>query len=558
MTTIGIDLGTTNSLCGHFTDDGETQLIPNVFGEYLTPSVIGLSDKGEVLVGRAASDRLVTHPNITIAAFKRSMGSDRVFELGRESFRAEELSAILLRRLVDDALEFLGEPVEGVVISVPAYFNEMQRRATRLAGELAGLRVERLVNEPTAAALAYGLHEADADSTFLVFDLGGGTFDVSVLELFDGVMEVHASAGDNFLGGEDFVREMVRTFVREHGLELEPNELGLLHAQAESAKRALNTEKSVVLRLERGGETFESPFSQARFEELAAPLLDRMRTPVERALRDASFRLDDLDEVVLVGGATRMKLVQQLVARLFGKLPLRRINPDEVVARGAAVQAALVARHEALDDVVMTDVCPFTLGVEIAREVAPNQWIGGVFSPIIERNTIIPASRVQSYSPVHDSMRSVHLTIYQGESLRVENNVRLGEIEVKLPRSKGDDPGIDVRFSYDPSGLLHVETTVRETQRTQELIITQNESSMSKRDIGKAMKRLESLKVHPRDQDENRAALNRAHRLYEEYVGSARSVIQMQIEQFEAALASQDPITIRQARKTLEEFLDHL
>lgn len=555
---IGIDLGTTNSLCALFEADNTTVLVPNVHGELLTPSVIGISDDGEILVGKTAADRLVTHPDLTVAAFKRAMGTERVFSLGKERFRPEELSALLLRNLVRDAEEQSGEPVASAVISVPAYFNDTQRKATHLAAELAGLRVDRLINEPTAAALAYGLHDSDEESTFLVFDLGGGTFDVSVLELFDGVMEVHASAGDNFLGGEDFVDLLVGHFVRETEIELSIVERSQLRASAERAKRELNSSPSATLQLVRGDEPVSLKVTSDDFATLSKPLLDRLRRPVERALRDSRLSLDTLDEVVLVGGATRTRLVQQLVARMFGVLPLRTVNPDEVVARGAAVQAALVGRHEALEDVVMTDVCPYSLGIAVTQKVAPGQWVDGSFCPIIERNTIVPASRVDTFSPIHEDQTVIRVVIFQGESRRVENNIKLGEVEVEVPLGEEDERQVEVRFTYDSNGLLQVEATVLATGETSELVLTQNAKTMSPAEIKAALTRLDRLKIHPRDQDENRAVTNRALRLYEERLGFERELVGRLVDQWEAVLNRQDPIEIRSARQALVVQLDEL
>lgn len=359
---IGIDLGTTNSLVSVFRG-GEAEIIPNALGEALTPSVVGLDDGGELLVGRAARERLVTHPNLTAAAFKRYMGNSREIALGHQVFRPEELSALVLKSLKADAEAFLGHEVKEAIITVPAYFSDAQRKATRVAGELAGLKIERLLNEPTAAALAYGLQERGADHTFLVFDLGGGTFDVSLLELFDDVMEVRASAGDNFLGGEDFTHRIMDGFVHEHDKPelLEDSSLrGLLHASATRAMHELTAAKRTTVSIPFQGERLEWAIDEAMFHQLCEPLLDKLRTPMERALRDAKVKVSDLDDVVLVGGASRMPIVREMVARLLRRIPSSHIDPDKTIVLGAAVQAGLKSRDAALEDVVMTDVCPFT------------------------------------------------------------------------------------------------------------------------------------------------------------------------------------------------------
>ena len=549
---LGIDLGTTNSLAAVWRD-GESVLVPNALGDYLTPSVVSLTEADEVLVGQAARDRLVTHPQHTAAAFKRYMGSDRRIRLGRREFRPEELSALVLRALKQDAEQMLGEPVTEAVISVPAYFNDTQRQATRVAGELAGLKVERLINEPTAAALAYSLHQSE-ESHFLVFDLGGGTFDVSILELFEGVIEVHASAGDNYLGGEDFVDALVQGFLRRHALaaeQLTPAEHNLLRQQAEQAKRRLNSEPEARLLLRRPDAELDWTVGASEYETLVAPLLQRVRVPVERALRDAGLSVAAIEQIVLVGGSTRKRLVQQMVSRLFGKLPLRHIDPDTVVARGAAVQAGLKARDSALREVVLTDVCPYTLGIEIAHDK-----VTGLFSPILERNTVVPASRVERYWPVEDYQTGITLRVFQGESRFVRDNIKLGEVEVKVPRKPRDECGVDVRFTYDVNGVLEVEAQVLATGQNYQLLIQQNAGRLSEAEIRERLARLAELKIHPREQAQNQACLARANRLYEERIGDERQYIGALIERFTALLERQDPRQIEQARAELKDILD--
>jgi molecular chaperone HscC len=366
---VGIDLGTTNSLIGTLVD-GQPKLIANAYGSVLTPSVVGLDDSGTLLVGAPARERLISHPHLTAASFKRYMGTQQEFELGARRFRAEELSAMVLQSLKQDAEAFLGAPVTEAIITVPAYFNDTQRKATIAAGKLAGLRVERLLNEPTAAALAYGIANRGAESTYLVFDLGGGTFDVSIVELFDGVIEVHASAGDNFLGGDDFRDQLVKSFFAENAAALAvdplkpPRELlERASRQAELAKRELSTSFQALMRVVWQDKEVQWQISAADFERHSEALLNRLARPIQQALRDARMRTNELDQIVLVGGATRMSMVRKLVTKLFGRFPMVEINPDEAIAQGAAIQAALKAQDAALDDVVMTDVCPYTMGV---------------------------------------------------------------------------------------------------------------------------------------------------------------------------------------------------
>ena len=560
MTIVGIDLGTTYSLVAVWRD-GQPRIIENVLGARLTPSVVGLDDDGQVLIGQAAKERLITHPGLTAATFKRYMGADRITRLGSRPFRPEELSSFVLRSLKADAEAFLGEPVEEAVISVPAYFNDAQRKATRAAGQLAGLRVERLVNEPTAAAMAFGLHEAANESTFLVFDLGGGTFDVSVVELFDGVMEVHASAGDNFLGGEDFTSALAAAFLEHAGVreaDLEPSERSRVRKEAELAKLRLTVADDAEIRIMLKEREVEWTASRALLESLTGALVERMRRPVERAMRDAKLRVADLDGVVLVGGATRMPLVRALAARLFGRFPLTQVSPDEAVAIGAAIQAGLKSRDTALAEVVLTDTCPHSLGVAVSVPNERGEPVGLEFSSILERNTVVPASREQVYSPIRDEQTSVVFEIYQGESRRLENNVRLGSLTLPLPLGKARERQLIVRFTYDINGLLEVDTRVAGTELRRSLVIEGNPGLLTPEQIDQRLSELQAIKIHPRDQMENRVALARGERIFEESLGERRAYVGHLLARFEAVLARQDPREIEKARQELIQALDKL
>jgi molecular chaperone HscC len=558
---IGVDLGTTNSAAAIWRD-GEALLIPNSLGDLLTPSAVGLSDEGRLLVGMAARERQSTHPKLTATAFKRLMGTQKKVELGRESYSAEDLSALVLRSLKADAEAFLGEPVDRAVITVPAYFNDRQRKATRRAGEMAGLKVERLINEPTAAALAHGIHEREDKHPFLVFDLGGGTFDVSIVEIFDGIIEVRASAGDNRLGGEDFNDVIVEAMLRRLGEALpRPGDSRLrevMRAAAERTRRALTDSDSAEYKIVWEGEEHRAEFSAAQFEEAAAALIARLREPVLRSLRDSQIRTEQLSELILVGGSTRMPIVRRAVTGMFGRFPRGSVHPDHAVALGAAVQAGLKARDAALDEIRLTDVCPFTLGVEIAEYDRNGHLHTGIFSPIIERNTVIPASRVRDFSTMSDNQRAVEFGVYQGESRDVSANVKLGEVKLKVPPKPAGQIRIDCRFSYDVSGLLEVDVTVPETGTSKQLVICDDEDAPSAKEIEKRRKVLAALKVHPRDDAANAALLARAARCYEGFVGDRREMVGQLILAFQAVLDLQEPRAIDSARAELEQALDAL
>lgn len=558
---LGIDLGTTNSLAAIYRD-GEAHLIPNAHGHVLTPSAVSLADDGTLLVGLAARERLASHPGQTAVTFKRWMGTDKLTRLGNKDYRAEELSAMVLKSLKADAEAWLGAEVTEAVVTVPAYFNDVQRRATKHAAELAGLKVERLLNEPTAAGLAYGLQERQDHSTFLVFDLGGGTFDVSVLEYFDGVVEVRSSAGDTRLGGEDFVAALEALFLaRCTELSAQEREQIVsskaLWRSAEQAKRDLTDADSAEMRLQWKDKVFTHTVQRSEFEAACEDLIKRLRRPIERALGDARLAPNELSEVVLVGGASRMPLVRQTVTKLFQRLPLRTINPDETIARGAAIQAALKARDAALEEVVLTDVMPYSLGV-IASEFINGRRFGDRFSPIIERNTPVPVSRVQSYNTVADNQAQILFDIRQGESPIGSENMALGTLEIDVPPKPAGQVSVNVRISYDANGMLEVEVKDERQQLMASKIIQPAGASMSADDIAQALKRLQALKQHPREQQENIYLIERAKRLYEDRLGDQRQWLQKWIAQFEIVLDTQDAKEVARAREEFRSALDSL
>ncbi|MFM0509837.1 Hsp70 family protein [Paraburkholderia sp. RL17-373-BIF-A] len=557
---IGIDLGTTHSLAAIWRDD-RAVLIPNALGETLTPSCVSIDGDGSILVGRPAHDRLHTHPERTAANFKRYMGTSRTVSLGTQSLRPEELSSLVLKSLKADAEAFLRETVSDAVIAVPAYFSDAQRKATRIAGELAGLNVLRLVNEPTAASLAYGVHQRDSERKFLIFDLGGGTFDVSVLDFFEGVMEVRASTGDNFLGGEDFTDALVELFCQRNGLKVQsltPVAAQRLHQQAERAKRQLtqNGVDSVTLELTIGDHAHTLELDAAAAERTCEHLLQRLRKPVERALRDSKIAVAALDEIILVGGASRMPMVRKLVSKMFGRLPAGHLNPDEVVALGAAVQAGLVGRDAGLDEMVLTDVAPYSLGIDTAMQVGPAQFVPGHFLPIIERNTIVPVSRMQRIFTVRDRQQMLSIKVFQGEARLTTDNVALGEFTLEVPLKAAGEAGADVRFTYDINGVLEVEATAFPGGVKRAMVIEENPGVMTPEEIRERLTALSALKIHPRDQLENRTLLTRADRVYEETLGDHRQYLAAHIARFQALIERQNADEIAQARGELSALLD--
>ncbi|MDF2572895.1 MAG: hscC [Sporomusa sp.] len=560
MSIIGIDLGTTNSLVSYWTENGAI-LIPNALDKTLTPSVVSVDENGEILVGQIAKERLITHPHLAIAAFKRYMGTSRTFQLGEYTFLPEELSSFIIRSLKEDAEAYLGRSIDEAVISVPAYFNDAQRKATKRAGELAGLKVERIINEPTAAAIAYGLHQQESETKFLVFDLGGGTFDVSIVELFDNVMEVKAIAGDNYLGGEDFTELLVALFIKHHQIDKEslaPKALAAIKKQAELCKLSLGQGQSVSMNCTLNGESLQWSIDRQTFAAEAKQLINRLRHPVERALKDAAIRADELDAVILVGGATRMPLVHTLVSRLFGRFPTCSVNPDEVVATGAGIQAAMKARNVMLRESVLTDVCPHTLGIEVCVRSGRERFESGRFSPIIERNTVIPVSKVERFCTSEDNQKAIQVSIFQGESRLTKNNIKLGELEIEVPPAPAQEQKIDVRFTYDINGILEAEVMTVETGKKKRIVIEESPGTMTKEEIERRLAALTNIKIHPREQQENKLLIARGERLYEEALGEERREIAFAIQGFENVLNSQDDQKIKKATAELKGWLDEI
>lgn len=561
---VGIDLGTTNSAVACLTTKGP-RIIRNALGDPLTPSVVGVDQNGEILVGQAARDLQVTHPERCAAAFKRQMGTDWQKQLAGRSFTPEMLSSLVLRSLKQDAEASLKRPVEHAVITVPAYFNEHQRQATIRAGQIAGLNVSRILNEPTAAAIAYGFHEAKQDRTILVVDLGGGTFDVSVVEMFEGMVEVRASSGDSFLGGEDFTSALCMRVLETQGLVFERAEMerpllvARLQYLCEHAKRRLSSEPAFTIRIPNfKGELVdhgaEVQVTREQFETWTERILSRIETPMRRAVSDGGLNYATLDEVILVGGATRMPCFVARLRDITGHTPQQRIDPDLVVALGAAVQAGLVARSSALGDLVVTDVAPFTLGIEISKEFG-DELHPGYMLPIIHRNTTIPISRVHRVTTVSPNQTKMNISIYQGENRHTKNNVKLGEFTLDgiPPGPAGQE--VDVRFTYDLNGVLEIDATVVQTQRKLTHVIARLVRGLSRDQIRKAVAQMQSLKTHPREEAVNQSLLKRAERLYAELSLDAQQYLGQLLDGFEQALEYGEKRAIQRYQQALSEFL---
>ena len=545
--TIGIDLGTTNSVVAVM-EGGKPTVIANAEGMRTTPSIVGFSKTGERLVGQLAKRQAILNPDKTIASIKRHMGEDYKVNIDGKDYTPQEISAMILRKLADDASAYLGEKVTSAVITVPAYFNDAQRQATKDAGKIAGLDVLRIVNEPTAAALAYGL-EKDKSEKVLVFDLGGGTFDVSILEIGDGVHEVLSTSGDTHLGGDDFDKKIIdwicAEFKKQEGMDLTNDKQAMqrIKEAAEKAKCELSSVVETTINLPyitadaNGPKHLELSLTRAKFEELSHDLLERCKKPVEQALSDAGLSKNDINEVVLVGGSTRIPAVQQLVKEYTGKEPNQSVNPDEVVAVGAAVQAGVLAGE--VKDIVLLDVTPLTLGIET---------LGGVMTALVPRNTTIPVSKSQVFSTAENNQTAVDINVLQGERPMASDNKSLGmfRLEGIAPAMRGV-PQIEVTFDIDANGIVNVSAKDKATNKEQKITIT-NSSNLSEQDIDKMVKEAEANASEDKKKKEEAEIKNNANSL----ISSSERIV----KDFEGKISEEDVKKLTEHREALQKALD--
>ena len=545
--TIGIDLGTTNSVVAVM-EGGKPTVIANAEGSRTTPSIVGFAKNGERLVGQLAKRQAILNPDNTIISIKRHMGEDYKKNIDGKDYTPQEISAMILRKLADDASAYLGEKVTSAVITVPAYFNDAQRQATKDAGKIAGLDVLRIVNEPTAAALAYGLEKQNSEKV-LVFDLGGGTFDVSVLEIGDGVHEVLSTSGDTHLGGDDFDQKIIdwlcEEFKKQEGIDLRNDKQAMqrLKEAAEKAKCELSSVVETNINLPfitadaNGPKHLDMNLSRAKFEELSHDLLERCKTPVERAIKDAGISKSDLNEVVLVGGSTRIPAVQQLVKEYTGKDPNQSVNPDEVVAVGAAIQAGVLAGE--VKDIVLLDVTPLTLGIET---------LGGVMTPLVPRNTTIPVSKSQTFSTADDNQTAVDIHVLQGERPMASDNKSLGMFRLDgIPPAMKGMPQIEVTFDIDANGIVNVTAKDKATNKEQKITIT-NSSNLSEQDIDRMVKEAEMNSEADKKKKEEAEVKNNAQSL----IGAADRIV----KDFEGKISESDKTKLEEQKKALKEALD--
>ncbi|MEY8386473.1 Hsp70 family protein [Oscillospiraceae bacterium 38-13] len=509
MAIIGIDLGTTNSLACVYRN-GRVERIPNELGEYKTSSAVSVLQDGSVLIGAAARERLVSHPESTAASFKIWMGMEKTLTLGGRRFKPEELSALVLRQLLEDAKRFLGEPVEEAVISVPAYFNDDQRCATKLAAQLAGLTVKRLINEPSAAALYHRYSTQSGACQLMIVDFGGGTLDVSIVECFENIIEITAIAGDNRLGGDDIDRAVAAHFCRENGLTeetLDPSLRASLYRQAETAKIALSSAPAASISLQRGEARYHLVLTKELLRTLCEPVFQKVRAVIVRAMKERKSRIHD---VILVGGSSQLPVFGDFLEELFGRRPHLAAAPDEIVALGVGLCAGIKERTEDLQDLVMTDVCPFSLGVSTyshAGDRTPHMAV------LIPRSSMLPASHQGRFYTLYDNQKGLRFEIYQGEGYFASENLKLGEVEVQVPPGPAGEQSALVTFTYDIDGILHVSARSSGGDYRDRLILNPN-LHLTEEGKARAMERIGQIQLAAQGSQRDRLLLERALRLY--------------------------------------------
>lgn len=565
---IGIDLGTTNSLATYIDDNGKIEFIKNEYGNILIPSVVGIDENDDIIVGELAKERRMMNAGETASNFKRRMGTDAKIKVKNRTFDAQMLSSFVLKHLKENAEKQLNEKINRAIISVPAYFNDKQRRDTKMAAELAGLTVERLINEPTAAALSLGSNILNQNLKFIVLDLGGGTFDVTLLETFENIMDVISISGDTMLGGEDFTTKICEIFLKNIKLattDLSRDERTKLYTKADRAKKLISL-KDVEIELEIKGKNYKSEITQKDFREAVKPLLVKMKAAIDKALQDGNTDAREIEKVVLVGGAVKLGIIEEFTEKYFHKMRGEKIyfssenfiennklvsivaNPDTVVAYGVGIAVGMKERNKMFKERILTDVCPFTLGTEL---------VGNRFAPIIPRNTTVPTSKSEYFYTIDDYQDKVNVGIYQGESLNIDDNLFLGNFLIDVPRNIAGKEAINVRFTYDINGILEVEATVVSTGLKKSKLIVNGD--LSEEEKSEKIKMLEEIKIQSENKNKDKLLLERANRIYAEIVNTEiRNHISNYLENYKMVVATGDRIRIQKAKESFSQFLDKI
>lgn len=568
---IGIDLGTTNSLATYIDKNNEIKFIKNEYGNILIPSVVGINENDEIIVGELAKERRMLNPENSASNFKRKMGTNSKIKIKDKEYDAQMLSSIVLKHLKENAEKELGEVVDRAIISVPAYFNDKQRKDTKLAAELAGLKVERLINEPTAAALSLGSEILNRNLTFLVLDLGGGTFDATLLETFEDIMEVKSISGDTMLGGEDFtfkICEIILQKVGKNQKDLTKDEKTLLYTKADRAKRLISL-KNVEIDIQLDGKEYNIVVTQKEFEDAVKPLLLKIKIAIDKVLKDGNVTANEIEKVILVGGAVKLGIIKQFVEKYFNIMKQKNNSdynffeenenledelvviagePDITVAYGVGVTVGMKERNRAFSERILTDVCPFTLGIEVIDEK---------FSPIINRNTTVPTSKAEYYYTVNDFQRMITIKIYQGESVYVDGNLFLGEFDMEIPMRRAGEESIKVQFTYDINGILEVEATVVSTGEKRSKLIIDNE--LSEEEKNKKIKEIEKIKIQEENKNKDNLLLERANRIFAEISnGEIRHYISKYMDDYQKCLETGNKIKIQKMKSLFEKFLNQI
>ena len=557
MAIIGIDLGTTNSLVSMFRN-GQVELLPNEWGEFLTPSCVGILEDGTITVGAIAKERMITHPSETISSFKTWMGTEKKFLLGDKTFLPHELSALVLKKLYQNAREALGEEIEEAIISVPAYFNDHQRCATRLAAQLAGLPVKRLINEPSAAALYHRCATMGEEQRLLIIDFGGGTLDVSVVDCFENMVEIVAISGNNRLGGDNIDQAIADYFCEKTNLtwnSLDMKQKRQLLALAEKGKIGLSkSEKGCILAFQIGQETQSVSLNREILAKICRPIFQQVKEVIAQAFRDSGIPISEIDDVVLVGGSSKLEIFVDYLEGLFSKRPTFMERPDQTVAFGVGVCAGIKQRDGNLRDIVMTDVCPFSLGTSVCNDIRDNNPHMAI---LIQRSSILPARHTERFFTLSDGQRCVDVIIYQGENYYAVDNLHLGKLSVTVPPDKAGKQWVEVTFAYDINGILEVTAQGSGGDR-QHTIILNPQLNWSEEEIAEALARLNTLPNRSMPQEENLLLLSRAERLFAELSGDRRMEAAHIIQRLRQMLQSDSQIRMAREREQLRQHLEEL
>ncbi|MBR5387566.1 MAG: Hsp70 family protein [Clostridiales bacterium] len=555
MAKIGIDLGTTNSLAVVY-KDGQTVRIKNSLDSYITPSAVSIDEDGKILVGEAAKDRLISHPEVSASEFKRSMGQRQDVVLNGVKYTPEELSSLILKKIKADSEAFLGEEVEEAIISVPAYFDDNSRRATRVAADLSGLKVERLINEPSAAALAYLDKNGYEDGTYMVIDFGGGTLDVSVVDVFENIIEILAVAGNNKLGGKDFNEAIARDFCKKNELDydtLSPAQKAVIYRASERAKIALTDMPMVMMEVPLETKKYVLTLTNKELISISKPIFEGIREPVRKAIHDSRKKLESLDRIILVGGSCKMPTVREFIRQITGITPDTSIDPDIAIAEGAGIYAAM--KNKDLKDVILTDICPFTLGIAVNNDILNDG--SQMMSSIIPRNTTLPSSITKPYSAASDNQTKILLRVYQGESIHPDKNLFLGDLEITCPPTRFGAKICDVKMTYDINGILIVDVfTADGLAKTK--AFRSNSSVLTEDEVEQMRQKMEEAMLVSPEDEKYRALIARAERVYEESFEDQRFALQRAIMVFRGSLERRDPIKVQQSYKALSDLLDTL